>query len=128
MTCLTCPRKLKNLLPDIKHEYQIPSRPIMLFEDTENPQKEYFPETKGPEVTQSEVEYAIKTVKGGKALGPVYGENAVSERRTRERFVRFRSENFDVKDAPRSGRPVTEKADEILQMIELDRHASCQEI
>lgn len=58
----------------------------------------------------------------------VYGENAVSERRTQEWFARFRSGNFDVKDAPRSGRPVTEKANEILQMVEEDRHASCQEI
>ncbi|CAH2103465.1 unnamed protein product [Euphydryas editha] len=58
----------------------------------------------------------------------VYGENAVSERRTQEWFARFRSGNFDVKDAPRSGRPVTEKVDEILQLMEQDRHASCQEI
>lgn len=28
----------------------------------------------------------------------------------------------------RSGRPITEKADEILQMVEENRHASCQEI
>ena len=43
-------------------------------------------------------------------------------------FERFRSGNFDVKDAPRSGRPVTEKVDEILQMVELDRHASTVDI
>ncbi|CAH2092000.1 unnamed protein product [Euphydryas editha] len=58
----------------------------------------------------------------------VYGENAVSERWTQEWFARFRSGNFDVKDAPRSGQPVTEKVDEILQLMEQDRHVSCQEI
>ncbi|KAF2888400.1 hypothetical protein ILUMI_17773 [Ignelater luminosus] len=41
-----------------------------LFEDTESPQREYFPKTEGPEITQSEIKYAIKTAKGGKALGP----------------------------------------------------------
>ena len=58
----------------------------------------------------------------------VYGADAVSERRTQEWFVRFRSGNFDVKDRPRSGRPVTEKVDEILQLVKQDRHVSCQEI
>ncbi|KAF2893540.1 hypothetical protein ILUMI_12633, partial [Ignelater luminosus] len=31
--------------------------------------KKYFPKTQGPEITQSQVEYAIKTAKGGKAPG-----------------------------------------------------------
>ncbi|EGI68433.1 Histone-lysine N-methyltransferase SETMAR [Acromyrmex echinatior] len=43
----------------------------------------------------------------------VYGADAVSERRMQE-FVRFRSGNFDVKNRPRSGRPVNEKVDEIV--------------
>lgn len=58
----------------------------------------------------------------------VYGANAVTERTVQLWFNRFRTGNFDVKDAPRSGRPITAKADEILQMIELDRHATCQGI
>ena len=58
----------------------------------------------------------------------VYGADAVSERRTQKWFVRFRSGNFDVKDRPRSGRPVTEKVDEILQLVKQDRHVSYQEI
>lgn len=56
------------------------------------------------------------------------GEKAVSERRTQEWFARFHSGNFSVKDAPRSNRPVTEKVDEISQLMEQDRHASCQEM
>ncbi|EGI68939.1 Histone-lysine N-methyltransferase SETMAR, partial [Acromyrmex echinatior] len=60
----------------------------------------------------------------------VYGADAVSERkrRTQELFIQFRSGNFDVKDRPRSDRSVTEKVDEILQLVEQDRHVSCQEI
>lgn len=58
----------------------------------------------------------------------VYGEDAITERTVQFWFARFRSGNFDVKDASRSGRPVTEKADEILQMVELDRHASTVDI
>ncbi|XP_011052820.1 PREDICTED: histone-lysine N-methyltransferase SETMAR-like, partial [Acromyrmex echinatior] len=58
----------------------------------------------------------------------VYDADAISERRTQEWFVRFRSGNFDVKDRPRSGRPVIEKVDEILQLVKQDWHVSCQEI
>ena len=58
----------------------------------------------------------------------MYGDNAVSERRTLEWFARFRSGNFDIKDALRSGRPPVKELDEILQPVEQDRHASCQEI
>lgn len=58
----------------------------------------------------------------------VYGEDALSERTVQLWFNRFRSGNFDVEDVPRSGRPITGKADEILQLIEVDRHASTQDI
>ena len=58
----------------------------------------------------------------------VYGKNSVSERTIQEWFARFRSGNQDVKDASRSGRPITERVSEILQLVEQDRHASCQEI
>jgi len=42
--------------------------------------------------------------------------------------ARFRSGNQDVKDPSRPGRPITEKVSEILQLVEQNRHASCQEI
>jgi len=58
----------------------------------------------------------------------VYGKNAVSERTTQEWFARFRFGNQDVKDASRPGRPITENVGEILQLVEQDLHASCQEI
>ena len=39
----------------------------------------------------------------------VYGKGTVSKLAARKWFVRFRSGNFDVKDEPRSDRPITEK-------------------
>lgn len=75
--------------------------------------------------------YSRKAKSGAKTcrkICAVYGENAVTERTVQLWFNRFRTGNFDVKDAPRSGRPITAKANEILQMIELDRHATCQGI
>lgn len=59
-----------------------------------------------------------------KKICEVYGEGAVSDRTAREWFARFRSGNFDVKDAPRSGRPIVENIDEIMQKVEQDRHIS----
>ena len=58
----------------------------------------------------------------------VYGEGAVSKSAARKWFARFRSRNFDVKDEPRSNRPITEKSDEILEKIEQDRHISSHDI
>ncbi|XP_070515399.1 histone-lysine N-methyltransferase SETMAR-like [Cardiocondyla obscurior] len=43
-------------------------------------------------------------------------------------FRRFRCHNFDVKDAPRIGRPVMENSDKIMEMIEVDRHISSRSI
>ena len=43
-------------------------------------------------------------------------------------FAWFRSDNLDVKDAHRYGRPVTEKVKEILQLVDQNHHVSCQEI
>ncbi|GBP82245.1 Putative uncharacterized protein FLJ37770 [Eumeta japonica] len=39
-------------------------------------------------------------------------------------FDRFQSHDFDVKDEPRSGRPVTDKVDAILEKVKQDRHIS----
>ncbi|GFU94942.1 histone-lysine N-methyltransferase SETMAR [Trichonephila clavipes] len=39
-------------------------------------------------------------------------------------FRRFRSDLFDVKDAPHTGRPVVENVDKMTEKIEVDRHVS----
>ncbi|GFU35799.1 histone-lysine N-methyltransferase SETMAR [Trichonephila clavipes] len=43
-------------------------------------------------------------------------------------FRRFRSGIFDVKDAPRTGRPVIENVAKITEIIEVDRHVSSRSI
>ena len=40
-----------------------------------------------------------------KKLHEVYGEKSLTERQCQNWFARFRSRDFDLKDAPRSGRP-----------------------
>ena len=69
-------------------------------------------------------------VKGDKAsqacvkICGVCGEGAVSQLAARKWSARFRSGSFDVKNEPRSSRPISKKSDEILEKIEQDRHIS----
>ncbi|GFX50093.1 histone-lysine N-methyltransferase SETMAR [Trichonephila clavipes] len=51
----------------------------------------------------------------------VYGADTVTANYAQFWFRRFRSNIFDVKDAPRTGRPVVDK---ITEIIEIDRHVS----
>ena len=50
----------------------------------------------------------------------MYGEGTLSKCDARKWFSRFPSGNFDVKDEARSGHPITEKADEILEKVQQD--------
>ncbi|GFX99416.1 histone-lysine N-methyltransferase SETMAR [Trichonephila clavipes] len=43
-------------------------------------------------------------------------------------FRRFRLGIFDVKNTPRTGRPVIENVNKITEIIEVDRHVSCRRI
>ncbi|GFX96938.1 histone-lysine N-methyltransferase SETMAR [Trichonephila clavipes] len=45
-------------------------------------------------------------VQARKKLTNVYGEGVLTVRQCQNWFAKFRSGNFDVEDAPRSGRPV----------------------
>ena len=58
----------------------------------------------------------------------IYGEDILSKSAARKWFARFRAGNFDVKDEPRSGRPITGKFDEIIVKVERDKHVSTVEI
>lgn len=58
----------------------------------------------------------------------VYGEDALSVNTARYWYRRFKDGNFDVKDAPRSGRPTTDKVDQILQRIHDDPSISSRQI
>ncbi|XP_073983651.1 histone-lysine N-methyltransferase SETMAR-like [Rhodnius prolixus] len=58
----------------------------------------------------------------------VYGADTVTANYVQFWFRRFRSGIFDVKDAPRTGRPVVENVDKITEIIEVDRHVSSRSI
>ncbi|GFT33983.1 histone-lysine N-methyltransferase SETMAR [Trichonephila clavipes] len=57
----------------------------------------------------------------------VYGANTVTANYVQFWFRRFRSGIFDVKDAPRTGRPIVENVNKIT-VIEVDRHVSSRSI
>ncbi|GFX81206.1 histone-lysine N-methyltransferase SETMAR [Trichonephila clavipes] len=58
----------------------------------------------------------------------VYGANTVTANNMQFWLRRFRSGIFDVKDAPRTGRPVVENVGEITELIEVDQHVSSRSI
>lgn len=58
----------------------------------------------------------------------VYGADTVTANYVQFWFRRFCSGIFDVKDAPRTGRPVVENVDKITEIIEVDRHVSSRSI
>ncbi|GFT72592.1 histone-lysine N-methyltransferase SETMAR [Trichonephila clavipes] len=65
---------------------------------------------------------AAENVNGG------YGADTVTRNYVQFWFRRFYSGIFDVKDAPRTGRPVVENVDEITEIIKVDRHVSSHSI
>lgn len=58
----------------------------------------------------------------------VYGEDTLTISTAQKWFARFRAGNFDVKDAPRSCRPITEKTNEILELIHENPQISVRSI
>ncbi|GFY05846.1 histone-lysine N-methyltransferase SETMAR [Trichonephila clavipes] len=58
----------------------------------------------------------------------VYGADTVAANYVQFWFRRFCSGIFDVKDAPRTGRPVVENVEKIAEIIEVDRHVSSPSI
>jgi histone-lysine N-methyltransferase SETMAR len=57
-----------------------------------------------------------------------YGVEALSESTCQRWFMRFRSGDIDLEDAPRSGGPVTTNDDEILALVQHNRNLTTQEI
>lgn len=58
----------------------------------------------------------------------VYGEGTLSKATAKRWFAKFRSGDLDIKDEPRSGRPVVKNVDEIFKKIEKDRYISTRDI
>ena len=63
-----------------------------------------------------------------KKLHDVYSIKSLTERQCQNWFARFRSGDFDLKDAPRSGRPTEVDDDEVKAMIENNRRSTTREI
>ncbi|GFW83698.1 histone-lysine N-methyltransferase SETMAR [Trichonephila clavipes] len=57
-------------------------------------------------------------------MNDVYGANTVTANYVQSWFRRFCSGILDVKDTPRTSRPVVENVDKITEIIEVDRHVS----
>ncbi|CAH2264971.1 jg5038 [Pararge aegeria aegeria] len=86
--------------------------------------------------SNEEIRYILKfyykigknAMQAAKKICDVYGPSAATVRVAQIWFKRFQSGNFDVKDAPRSGRRITDKMDAIFATVEQDRHISSYEV
>ena len=58
----------------------------------------------------------------------MYGYNAVILRVYFEKFSQFRSGNFSIEDAPRSGRPIVIENDQLKQIVDQNHHLTTKEI
>jgi len=67
-------------------------------------------------------------VQDRKNLSDVYGEGALTVRQCQNWFAKFRSGNFDLKDAPRSGRLVEADKDAIKALLDANRRITTREI
>ena len=63
-----------------------------------------------------------------KKLYGVYGEESLTERQYQKWFARFHSGDFDLKDVPRSRRPIEVDEDKIKAMMENNQRSTTQEI
>ncbi|CAK9834554.1 Histone-lysine N-methyltransferase SETMAR [Anthophora retusa] len=88
------------------------------------------------EVNKEKIRYILQfcfdqgknAAQAAKIVNEVYGPDTVTENNAQFWFRRFRSGNFDVKDAPRSGRPVTVNVDKIAEKVNENRHMTSVEI
>ena len=67
-------------------------------------------------------------VQARKKLYDVYGEKSLTERQWQNSFACFRSGDFDLKNAPRSGRPTEVDDGKIKAMIENNRRSMTRDI
>ena len=66
--------------------------------------------------------------KAAREICVVYGENAMAERTARYWFAKFKEENFDLKDAPRSGRPTELDEGQLNQVLHEDSRQTAREL
>ena len=63
-----------------------------------------------------------------KDICAVYGEDAIAERTVGDWFARFKRSNFDLNDAPRSGRTIKMDEDQLRDLLKEDGHQTCREL
>ncbi|GFW67420.1 histone-lysine N-methyltransferase SETMAR [Trichonephila clavipes] len=88
------------------------------------------------EVNKEKIRYILQFFfdKGGNAsqvaeiVHSVYGADTVRANYVQVWIHRFRSGIFDVKGAPRTGRPIVENVDKITAIIDVDRHVRSHSI
>ena len=61
-----------------------------------------------------------KVQKAAREICAVYGKGAIAERTARYWFAKFKSGNFDLKDASRSGRPSEFDEERLNQLLHED--------
>ncbi|GFW45806.1 histone-lysine N-methyltransferase SETMAR [Trichonephila clavipes] len=67
-------------------------------------------------------------VQARKKLTDVHGEGVLTVCQCQNWFAKFRSGNFDVEDAPHSGRPVEADKDAIKALVDTNRRITTREI
>ncbi|XP_078032687.1 histone-lysine N-methyltransferase SETMAR-like [Augochlora pura] len=67
-------------------------------------------------------------MKAAEIVTGVYGPDTVTANYAQFWFRRFGTGIFDVKHAPRTGRPIIENVHKIIEIIEVDRHVSSRSI
>ncbi|XP_017785253.1 PREDICTED: histone-lysine N-methyltransferase SETMAR-like isoform X2 [Nicrophorus vespilloides] len=79
-------------------------------------------------ILQYHYDQGDKAQQAAKKICDVYGPNTVSNATAKRWFRRFRSGNMDIEDETRSGRPIVENVDKIMEIVESDRNASTYSI
>ncbi|KAF7493631.1 Histone-lysine N-methyltransferase SETMAR [Sarcoptes scabiei] len=79
-------------------------------------------------ILQYHFDQGDKAVVATRKICETYGPKTISNATTKRWFQRFRSGGKEVKDEPRSGRPVITDYDRIVEFVESDRHASLKMI
>ena len=66
--------------------------------------------------------------KAARDICAMYGENAIAERTARDWYAKFERENFHLKDAPHSGRPIELDEERLNQFLHEDSRQTTREL
>ena len=75
-----------------------------------------------------EYHQGINATQAAQNINALYGDGFVAERTARHWFNKFKNLNFDLDDAPRSGRPSEFDDDRLVELLEEDNHQTTREL